>query len=107
MLRNRRLRRRLLALVLGLAAGAGFAAGPIGTYLGVSLRWQAPARDFLFEPYLQLGDNPGLADPERAEVVWHAPDRDLDWWVEVRTSPGAAWVRAPKPAYRAVRLVKV
>ena len=107
MLRNRRTRRRLLVLTVGLAAVAWLAAGPISAFLGVSLRWQAPARDFLFEPYLQLGDAPGLADPERAEVVWHAPDRDLDWWVEVRTSPGAAWVRAPKPTHRRVRLVKV
>ena len=103
----RRRRRRLLVLVLGLAAVAWFAAGPIAAYLGVSLRWQAASRDFLFEPYLQLGDAPGLANPERAEVVWHAADRDLDWWVEVRTSPGAAWVRAPKPTYRRVLLPKV
>ncbi len=102
-----RRRRRLLVLVLGLAAVAWFAAGPIAAFLGVSLRWQAPARDFLFEPYLQLGDAPGLANPERAEVVWHAPDRDLDWWAEVRTAPGEAWVRAPEPTYRRVELPKV
>ena len=104
---TRRRRRRLLVLALGLSAVAWFAAGPIAAYLGVSLRWQAAARDFLFEPYLQLGDAPATADPERAEVVWHAADRDLDWWVEVRTPPGAAWVRAPKPTYRRVLLPKV
>lgn len=102
-----RRRRRLLLLALGLPAVAWFAAGPIAAYLGVSLRWQAPARDFLFEPYLQLGDSPGLADPERAEVVWHAPDRDLDWWVEARPAPGAAWVRAARPTHRRVLLAKV
>ncbi|HEY2636536.1 MAG TPA: metallophosphoesterase, partial [Solirubrobacteraceae bacterium] len=104
---TRRPRQRLLLLALGLAAVAWFAAGPIVAYLGVSLRWQAAARDFLFEPYLQLGDAPGLADPERAEVVWHAADVDDDWWVEARPAPGSAWVRAPKPSYRRVLLPKV
>src|SRR3954470_10964565 len=84
---TRRRRWRLFILAVGLAAVSWFAAGPIAAFLGVSLRWQAPARDFLFEPYLQLGDAPGLANPERAEVVWHTADHDFDWWVEVRTSP--------------------
>jgi 3',5'-cyclic AMP phosphodiesterase CpdA len=103
---NRR-RRRLLWLAIGLAAVAWLAAGPIAAYLGVSLRWQAASRGFLAEPYLQLGDAPGLADPERVEVVWHAADSDDDWWVDARTSPGSTWVRAPEPSYRRVRLAKV
>jgi hypothetical protein len=106
MLMNRR-RRRLLFAILGLAAAVWLAAWPIAAYLGVSLRWQAAPRGFLFEPYLQLGDAPGLADPERVEVVWHAADVDDDWWVEARPAPGPAWVRAPKPTYRRVRLAKV
>lgn len=104
---SRRNRWRLFALTVGLGAVAWVVAGPIAEFLGVSLRWQAAARDFLFEPYLQLGDAPGLAAPERAEVVWHAPDRDLDWWVEVRPAPGAAWVRAERPSHRRVLLPKV
>ena len=55
---NRR-RRRLLLLALGLTAAVSLAAWPIIAYLGVSLRWQAAPRGFLFEPYLQLGDAPG------------------------------------------------
>ena len=71
---TRRNRRRLLVATLGLGAVAGLAAGPIAAYLGVLAPLAGPRRgDFLFEPYLQLGDNPGLANPERAEVVWARP----------------------------------
>jgi hypothetical protein len=106
MTRRRRLRR--IALVLGLSALAWLAAGPIGAFLGVSLRWATDDHTFLFKPYLQLGDAPGPSDVERAEVVWHADDREIDWWVEVRSTPDGGWVRVPeKLAYRRVLLRKV
>jgi hypothetical protein len=104
MVRFRRRRWRPFILILGMAAVAWVAAGPIAAYLGASLRWQDPARDFLFKPYVQLGDAPGPAAPEQVEVVWHAPDRDLDWWVETRSISVADWTRTPKPSYRRVVL---
>ncbi len=104
---HRRRRRRIALLVVGLAAIVWLAAGPIVDYIGVSLRWATSDHTFLFKPYLQLGDAPGLADPERAEVVWHAADREANWWVEVRPTPDGVWVRTPTPDYRAVRVAKV
>jgi hypothetical protein len=104
---TKRRRRRLFVLILGLGAVGWAVFGPIMAYLGVPLRWATSDHTFLFKPYLQLGDNPGLADPERAEVVWHTADQDADWWVEVKSTPDGAWVRTPKPEARRVLLEKV
>ena len=103
----RRRRRLIFALVVGFGALFWFLSGPIASFLGVSLHWATSDRSFLFKPYLQLGNSPELATPERAEVVWHTADVDADWWVEVRTTPSADWVRAPKPEFRRIVLEKV
>jgi len=104
---RRRRRRRLFFLLIGLVGVAWIVAGPIVGYLGVTLRWATSDRTFLFKPYLQLGDAPKLANPERVEVVWHTADIDADWWVEVRPTPDAVWVRTPKPKARRVLLESV
>jgi hypothetical protein len=106
MSRRRRIR-RLLLIAVGTAALAWLVAGPIGAYLGGSLRWASSDYTFLFKPYIQIGDAPALSSPERAEVLWHAADREADWWVEVRPSPAGAWVRTPKPGFRRVLLTNV
>ncbi len=105
--RRRRILRRALLLAPAVAALGWLASGPVAAFLGVSFSWATADRTFLFKPYLQLGDAPALSDPERAEVLWHAEDRDADWWVEVRPSPAAPWSRAAKPTSRRVRLPKV
>lgn len=105
--RTRRRRALRISAAIGLVALAYGLLGPIGGFLGGSLRWATDDGTFLFKPYLQLGDAPRLSSPERAEVLWHAADRDQAWWVEVRPGPGAGWARTPTPGYRRVGLVGV
>ena len=57
---------------------------------------------FLVQPYLQLGDNSALSNPERLALLWHADDRDDDWSVEVQVVTGGPWVAMPTPAWRRV-----
>jgi hypothetical protein len=60
----------------------------------------APAGPFLVKPYLQLGHKP---EPGKVVVVWHAPDLDAVWTVEVRTGPDRAWQSVSKaPSARRV-----
>ena len=77
------------------------------TISAVQACWATTDRTFLFKPYVQLGNAPGLATPERAEIVWHTADLDADWWVAVRPTPAAKWIRAPKPQVRRVLMEKV
>ena len=53
---------------------------------------------FLVKPYLQLGDAPKVAAPERLDLLWHAEDREATWAVEVKA--GARWVPQGPPAFR-------
>ncbi len=56
--------------------------------------WAAvlPAQIFIAKPYLQLGDNP---KGNNLELLWHTPDTDASWTVEVRS--GAAWNATQAP----------
>ena len=108
---RRRLRRSLawgVPTALLVAWGIWLANGPIAGVIGVWLPWDSADGTFLFKPYLQVGDNPRATDPERAEVVWHAADRDADWWVDLRIRPEGPWSRVPgRPEGRSVNLPKV
>jgi 3',5'-cyclic AMP phosphodiesterase CpdA len=46
---------------------------------------------FLVKPYLQLGNAPRLSPAEVAMLVWHTPDTDAKWNVEVKPSDGGPW----------------
>jgi 3',5'-cyclic AMP phosphodiesterase CpdA len=96
---TRKVRRRLFAAVVGLAAlGAGVA------YLVPG--WGGGRRSsdqwFLVKPYLQLGDAPAPAAAGKAglALLWHGYDRDESWSVEVQGAPGQAWSQAPAPELR-------
>src|SRR5947207_1116135 len=58
---------------------------------------------FLEKPYLQLGNAPGLGNPESLVLLWHVPvlpgDSKAEWKVDVKTSVDGAWrpVDAPQP----------
>ena len=55
---------------------------------------------FLARPYLQLGDHPAPSDPERLDLLWHAPDAEAAWAVEVAPSPIGPWAAMPSPTFR-------
>jgi hypothetical protein len=59
---------------------------------------------FLVEPYIQLGDAPGLSPAERVEVIWQTADRDGSWSVEAQHVVGGAWEPAEVPRMRRVAL---
>jgi hypothetical protein len=68
----------------------------------LSLLWAAApalAGPFLVEPYLQLGAAPG---PGTLELLWHGPDRDDPWAVEVRRGLRGPWRPVPRPAWTRV-----
>lgn len=55
-------------------------------------------RAFLVEPYIQLGNNPRLSDPENLALLWHTSDSDDQWSVRPRLRNTEDWksVSAPK-----------
>ena len=55
---------------------------------------------FVEKPYLQLGNTPGA---ESLTLLWHAPDRDAAWNVEVRTSKDSKWRAVNAPSAQSVR----
>ncbi len=57
---------------------------------------------FLARPYLQLGDHPAPTDPEWLALLWHAPDADASWAVEVATTPGGSWEAMAAPSFRRI-----
>ncbi len=58
--------------------------------LGLCFLASCWAQDFLQKPYLQLGNHPRNESPESLSLLWHAPDRDARWSVEVRNG-SEAW----------------
>ena len=58
------------------------------------------AQVFVASPYLQLGEHPA---PSRLSVVWHAPDREANWWLEHKSGKGA-WIPAARVENRRVLL---
>ena len=67
----------VLGLIIGISAWYLY-------YLSVEPpRLRAANRDFLVEPYLQLGES---GDAHRPQLVWAASITDADWKVEVATS---------------------
>lgn len=49
---------------------------------------------FMVKPYLQLGSNPSSTS---LEVIWHSPEADADWSVEVKTNEKDGWKKAVAP----------
>jgi hypothetical protein len=60
------------------------------------------ARAFLIEPYIQLGDNPQLSDPEKLSLVWHTADVDANWTVRVRLRNTDEWKDSPARGRRVI-----
>ena len=60
---------------------------------------QASEGTFLAKPYLQIGRTP---TPDSLRLLWHAPDVDAPWSVELRNGPDAPWRTAEAPAFRRV-----
>ncbi len=85
-------------LILGATLVLSFGVVRLGLRLGHQRNAPPapPLAPFVVAPYLQLGDAPGLANPERLSLLWQAEDKSLasDWWVEVQTEPGREWVRS-------------
>ena len=79
--------------ILGCAA-IGVAAALLGAPLA------AGASPFLVQPYLQLGS--AAPAPDTLVLVWHGPDRDGAWSVQVRSRPGGAWGPPLAPAWTRV-----
>ncbi len=62
----------------------------------------APASPFLVKPYLQLGHKPAA---DKIVVVWHAPDVDGLWSVDIRAGTDGLWHAVAKaPSGRRVAL---
>lgn len=58
--------------------------------------------DLLVLPYLQIGPHPDADGQSTLRLSWHAPDRDQDFRVEVKT--GDSFLPADKPSYRTIDL---
>ncbi|MBM3462311.1 MAG: hypothetical protein FJX76_09440 [Armatimonadetes bacterium] len=76
-------RYRVIWTVLLVAAVVGFNLPTFG----------ADAPDFLVAPYVQLGNRPDFSDA--MTLMWHAPDRDAAWAVEVKRPDG--WQKMAPP----------
>jgi 3',5'-cyclic AMP phosphodiesterase CpdA len=69
---------------------------------------KTPDSTFLADPYLQLGNHPGLGKTDSLAVLWHAlPDDKATWSVEVRPSTGGVWKPAEKPSRKTVTVKDV
>lgn len=91
-----KLRRRLFAAVVGLAA-----LGAAAAYWGPD--WARPRRSsdesFVVKPYVQLGDAPAATG---LELLWQGYDRDDAWAVEVQGAPDKEWSKCDAPGVRRV-----
>ena len=45
---------------------------------------QAAAQPFVVEPYLQMGDAPGISSSDSMVIQWHSADTDQHWDVQVK-----------------------
>ena len=62
---------------------------------------EVPVGAFWVSPYVQWGDD---ATGKELAVLWQAPDRDVEWSVEVRSTSSESWRKAEAPraiAYQA------
>jgi len=59
---------------------------------------------FVVKPYLQLGQNPALSNPERLTVVWHASDMEEKWRVQARSPSHSNWRPASPVSCRSVAI---
>ncbi|MGA2083610.1 MAG: metallophosphoesterase [Holophaga sp.] len=86
----------ILLLLLTACGGGGGAHLPVAKGGGNQspVRTGSPA-NLAVKPYLQLGDAPASYD--RLDLLWHAPDGQDGWAVEVRTDPQGAWRRMAAP----------
>jgi 3',5'-cyclic AMP phosphodiesterase CpdA len=93
-------RRRRRLFVLSLVSVAAIAYGSQRWMMGVGgiVRPSNPA--FVVAPYVQLGDAPTPAAPERLDVLWQGQDVDEPWMVEFQPSPTGVWADAGRPAPR-------
>lgn len=82
--------RKLASVCLGI-----FSFALIALFLALPAHPQNRPDAFLEKPYLQLGDAPGLSDPESMLIVWQSPDRSSGWQVEVKS--GSSWKAAEEP----------
>jgi predicted phosphodiesterase len=65
---------------------------------------QGVAPAFLVQPYLQLGNHPQRANPDRLTLLWQAPVNTSSYLVELRLRPQLAWVRLDAPQHRRMRI---
>lgn len=66
----------------------------------IALAASAQDQNFIELPYLQLGDQPHLSASESLVILWHAPDIDHAWAVELRTSKDTEWRAAAAPSFQ-------
>ena len=59
---------------------------------------------FITKPYLQIGRNPS---PTSLQLLWHAPDSEADWSVELRTSADRPWTKAEAVGFRRVSVAGI
>ncbi len=52
------------------------------------------ASPFIVKPYLQIGRHPGA---NRLQLMWHTPDENAQWVVELRMSAGVNWLEMEAP----------
>ncbi|MGH9663013.1 MAG: metallophosphoesterase, partial [Bryobacteraceae bacterium] len=64
-------------------------------FFALPARPQDAVNPFLEKPYLQLGDAPGLSNPESLLVVWQSSEDSSGWKVEVKS--GVEWKSAETP----------
>jgi hypothetical protein len=62
---------------------------------------KTPDGTFTANPYLQLGQTPA---PGTLELLWHTPDVEADWSVDVQASAGQPWRKCETPTARRVAM---
>src|SRR5262249_20672879 len=70
--------------------------------LAIALGHPQASAPFLEKPYLQLGNNPKIADPESLMLLWHTADDRGGWSAEVRQRVGLPWRVMPAPVSQVV-----
>jgi hypothetical protein len=61
---------------------------------------EPPGEPFFVKPYIQLGNNPKLSNPEKLLLLWHAEDADSAWLVEVKNTGHNSWHAVAPPQVR-------
>lgn len=59
---------------------------------------------FLVAPYLQLGDNPALTNPESLTLLWQTVDNQDNWSIQVRADGAQRWKDQSQPKQQTVEL---